>query len=162
MLNKKIITSDTKIRRRATTSRSGELLSKKTPRPGCQKKVAYQDRFEAVLETTKEFPGVSVGQLCKIAKVSRSGYYRWLKEPITNKQRSDLMLKIRIKALFNENKEKYGYRRITMLLNRRFNYHINPKRVRRLMVELGLRSVIRRSNKSCTISYGHNCEPNLL
>ena len=72
------------------------------------------------------------------------------------------MLKIRIKALFNENKGKYGYRRITMLLNRRFNYHINPKRVRRLMVELGLRSVIRRSNKSCTISYGHNCEPNLL
>ena len=37
------------------------------------------------------------------------------------------MLKVRIKALFKEQEGKYGYRRITMILNRRFNYHINSK-----------------------------------
>lgn len=115
-----------------------------------------------VQDTAKEFSGIAIDQLCKLAHVSRSGYYHWLKKPITNKQRSDLMLKVRIKALFKEQEGKYGYRRITMILNRRFNYHINPKRVRRLMNELGLRSVIRKSNHSCTISRGHNYEPNLL
>lgn len=49
-------------------------------------------------------------------------------------------------------KGKWGYRRLTMLINRRYGYHYNHKRIRRLLIEMNLRAVIRRPRHSCTIS----------
>lgn len=49
-----------------------------------------------------------------------------------------------------------------MVLKRDYHWHCNHKRVLGLMRELGLRSILRRARHSCTISKGHNFEPNLL
>jgi putative transposase len=59
-------------------------------------------------------------------------------------------------------KGKWGYRRLTMLINRHYGYHYNHKRIRRLLIEMNLRAVIRRPRHSCTIARGQNYEPNLL
>ena len=55
-------------------------------------------------------------------------------------------IKNQIISIFNENKGRYGYRRITLeLKNRRYN--INHKKVQRLMKELGLKSIQRPKRK---------------
>lgn len=50
--------------------------------------------------------------------------------------------KAEITAIYRENKGRYGYRRITMELNRR-GIHLNHKTVQRLMSELGLVCCVR-------------------
>lgn len=67
-----------------------------------------------------------------------------------------------LKHLYDEKDGKVGYRFLTMEVNRRYHHHYNRKRIRRLLVQMDLRAVIRLSNKGCTISKGHNFEPNRL
>lgn len=45
---------------------------------------------------------------------------------------------------------KWGYRRLTMLVNRRFHQHFNPKRTHRLLCQLKLHAIIRRPRIGCT------------
>lgn len=68
----------------------------------------------------------------------------------------------KIKEIFKNRKGIYGYRRITMEINRRFKKSYNPKRIRRLMIEMGIRSHIRRSNGYSTKTSDGNIEENLL
>ena len=56
----------------------------------------------------------------------------------------------------------YGYRRMTIELNRRTNQHYNHKRIRRIMGKLGLRSIIRRPRRGCTVARDGYYEPNRL
>ncbi len=74
-------------------------------------------------------------------KLSRSSYYYQL-----NRLRSvdrEATLKKEIKAIFKEHKGRYGYRRICLELRNR-GYHINHKKVQRLLRVLGLKATIRR------------------
>ena len=48
----------------------------------------------------------------------------------------------KIKEIFINNKEKYGYRRITLEL-RNQGYNVNHKKVYRIMVKLGLKPLKR-------------------
>lgn len=84
----------------------------------------------------------SVSLLCEIAEVSRSGYYKYLKR--SAKPDTDKFLKECILKIYNENKKVYGYRRIKVALKREFQIIINLKKVRRLMKEMKIQSVIRR------------------
>ena len=52
----------------------------------------------------------------------------------------DKNLEEEIKSIFIEHKESYGYRRITVELKNR-GYHINHKKVRRIMIKLGLKVI---------------------
>lgn len=54
-----------------------------------------------------------------------------------NKEDIDKPIKDLIISIFNENKNRYGYRRITLELKNR-GYVINHKRVKRLMKVLNL------------------------
>ena len=51
----------------------------------------------------------SISILCKIGKVSRSGYYKWINSNINNDKDSDL--KSKILEIYNNSKKVYGYRR---------------------------------------------------
>ena len=44
----------------------------------------------------------------------------------------------KIKEIFEQNKERYGYRRITLELKNQ-GYNVNHKKVYRIMVKLGLK-----------------------
>lgn len=52
-----------------------------------------------------------------------------------------------VKQIYWRNSGKFGYRRITMELRRRFGLVVNHKKVLRVMQELGLKSKIRKTKK---------------
>ncbi|GIM45650.1 transposase [Collibacillus ludicampi] len=88
----------------------------------------------------------SIPLLCDIAGVSKSGYYKWLKRKASPSARQLENQKIKEKILECHEKVNriYGYRRVKVWLKRRYNVHINHKRVQRLMTEMGIRAVIRK------------------
>lgn len=81
--------------------------------------------------------------LCDIAKVSRSGYYKWLKHAdASEKDHDDYLL---IKEIFNKGKAKYGFRTIQMkLLNK--GIIMNHKKIIRIKQKYNLITRIRRKN----------------
>ncbi|VEF48886.1 transposase IS3/IS911 [Bacillus freudenreichii] len=68
----------------------------------------------------------------------------------------------KIQEIFKEYGGIYGYRCITMVIRRRYGKRYNPKRIRRLMMQLGLKSFIRRSNGYSTKTSFVNIEENIL
>lgn len=73
----------------------------------------------------------------------RSSYYYHLKQSKTDKY---LLEKVEIKELFEVNKQRYGYRRITVLLRQK-GIVINHKTVLKLMKSLNLRGKTRKNDK---------------
>ena len=67
--------------------------------------------------------------------MSKSSYYYTVKA--LEKDDEDIEIKERISTIYNENKGRYGYRRITLVLKSQ-GEAINHKRVKRLMKVLGL------------------------
>jgi putative transposase len=76
----------------------------------------------------------------KVAGIARSTYYYWVKQ--INRTDKYSNVKEVIQEIFDEHQSRYGYRRITMELHNR-GYLLNHKTVRRLMSELGLKSLVR-------------------
>lgn len=83
-------------------------------------------------------------KLCKIAEVSRAGYYKWLNTLADREAmlEADTMLKDHILAI-HRLRPYFGYYRMRTAL-RKEGLLVNHKKVRRLMRELGIRSVIRK------------------
>ena len=77
--------------------------------------------------------------LLQAAKVSRSGYYKYLKR---NKNK-DFELETKIMLLYNKYKGRYGYRRIQVALYKEFSIQINHKTVQRIMKKLDIKAKIR-------------------
>jgi len=106
--------------------------------------------------------GLSVGLLCQIAQVSRSGYYRWLKyadEP--NKDYDDYL---QINDVFRQGKAKYGWRTIQMKLLKK-GVIMNHKKITRIKNKYQLVTKIRRRNPYKMImkkSLEHRTSPNTL
>lgn len=99
-----------------------------------------------IKQLQKELGG-SITELCRIASVARSSYYKWLnRKPGTN-ECFNRKLCVIIKKYYEETKGILGYRQMTIKLNRETNFHVNPKRIRRLMRLEQLKSVCRRKKK---------------
>jgi len=82
--------------------------------------------------------------MCKIANVSRAGYYKWLKNE--DKKPKDYDDYILIKNIFVEGKKKLGWRSIRMKLEREEKVIINHKKIIRIKNSYGLITKIRRKN----------------
>ena len=78
--------------------------------------------------------------MLKLAEMPRSTYYYHLKK--LKKEDKYMKIKQEIKIIYEENKGRYGYRRITMELHNR-GYIINHKTVLRLMKQLNLQCFVR-------------------
>ncbi|WP_084375098.1 IS3 family transposase [Neobacillus soli] len=89
--------------------------------------------------------------LCTISKTNRSSYYKWLNRKETDQERENRELLKKIKALYEKVDGIYGYRRITMNLNREMNKQYNAKRIHRLMQLVGLQSKIRRKRNGIIV-----------
>lgn len=100
--------------------------------------------------------------LCTISHTNRSSYYKWLNRKETDQERENRELLKEIKAIYQKVDGIYGYRRITMNLNRKMNKHYNVKRIRRLMQLVGLRSKIRRKKKWDHRPSDNNVKENIL
>ncbi|EOO62457.1 hypothetical protein IKE_05686 [Bacillus cereus VD196] len=106
--------------------------------------VSKGEKFEVIQELFEK--GYTIALLCDIAKVSRSGYYKWLKRQtfLSEKQLEDISIKNKILECHKKLKGIYGYRRIQVWLKLTYNLHFNHKRIQRLMKELGIQSNIRK------------------
>ena len=77
--------------------------------------------------------------LFRILAISKSSYYYTRKA--VNKEDKDITIKSCIKTIYNKNKRRYGYRRITLELKNQ-GILINHKRVKRLMKIMGLYGIM--------------------
>lgn len=100
--------------------------------------------------------------LCEIAGLARSAYYKWLKRTPSKRECQNVMLAEEIKALHEEVNGIYGYRRITMTLNRRLSKSFNEKRIYRLMKIVGIQSVIRKKKNRYKKSTPQHVAENVL
>ena len=78
--------------------------------------------------------------MLKLAGLSRSTFYYRLKMASLSDRHA--VLKERITAIFDAHKGRYGYRRVTAAV-RQLGQKVNHKTVQRLMVEMGLKSLVR-------------------
>ena len=100
----------------------------------------------------------SISEMCRFFKVSRSGYYDYVKR--MDIPAWDLPLAEKIRECQEQCGKTYGYRRVHIWLERNGIYH-NPKTILRVMQKYGLLSVIRRKKYRNYGDYLHKY-PNLL
>ena len=81
--------------------------------------------------------------MCRVLRLSRSGYYDWLKRPVSARARRDLELQALILQIWTGSGKTYGCPRIHAAL-RAAGERVSRKRVARLMKVLGVRGVTRR------------------
>lgn len=99
--------------------------------------------YQAISELHEE-KHYSITQLCRLAGIARSSYYKWLKWRPSKKERENRKLAIEIKKKYDSKKGTLGYRQIRSQLNRRFKKNYSRKRYYRLMKILGIKAVIKR------------------
>jgi transposase InsO family protein len=84
-----------------------------------------------------------VAVLCLIAKVSRSGYYKFLARP-DNQFDADRELVECINAIQDKVKHIYGYRRMKTAVEKQLKVVVNKKRMARIQKEHQLQAQVRR------------------
>ena len=100
----------------------------------------------------------SISEMCRFFKVSRSGYYDYVKR--MDMPAKDLSLAEKIRECQEQCSKTYGYRRVHIWLERNGIYR-NPKTILRVMQKYGLLSVVRRKKYRNYGDYLHKY-PNLL
>lgn len=90
-----------------------------------------------------------VSLLCRVMKVSRSGYYAWLRRPRSKRAVQDAALEAEIHAIHERSRRTYGYPRVHAELNS-LGIECGRRRVARLMREAGLRGCMRGRRRSTT------------
>jgi putative transposase len=80
-----------------------------------------------------------VGMMCRLLKVSRSGFYAWLERPMSARAREDLALTGKIEAIHRGSQGVYGSPMIHAELADDHQIRVGRKRVARLMRGAGLR-----------------------
>lgn len=113
-------------------------------------RIRIQNCYMVIQELAKN-ENLSIVLLCQIAKVSRAAYYKWLNHQPTVLELENQQLVKSIQHLYIQVYGIYGYRRITMTINRKRETKglkkVNKKRIYRLMQICGLEAVIRRRRK---------------
>ena len=112
-------------------------------------------KFAAIERYQDKYP---VTIMCSFFQVSRSGYYAYLRR---KENTADASLVQLIRQCHEGTDHTYGYRRIGLWLDRR-GYHVNHKKIYRIMQKYGLFSEVRRKRKYQQMSDQLHRYPNLL
>ncbi len=114
------------------------------------------------IQTLHDEKAYPIAFMCKVLAIARSSYYRWLNREVPEKEAHDEEL-ARIVFAYHETFDRIlGYRRMTIFVNKLNQTNYNPKRIRRLMRYLGIRSEIRKKRKSYMKSTPQTVAENLL
>ena len=89
----------------------------------------------------------SIKELCEIAGIQRSSYYKWRNRKETKNELFNKEIMPKILAAYKEKNGILGYRQMTIKLNRENEFHVNKKRIYRLMHIMNLKSVCRKKRK---------------
>lgn len=87
--------------------------------------------------------------MCRVLRVNRSGYYKWLRRKYTIRNFEDRMLLEIIRFHYNKSKRTYGSPRITAAI-RRSGIIVSRKKVARLMRIHNIRAKTKKRFKSTT------------
>ena len=96
----------------------------------------------------------SVRVMCRLLKVSPSGFYAWDERPISARERADIALTARIHEIYRRSRETYGAPMIHAELADEYGMCVGRKRVARLMRAAGLRGATLRKFVVTTLSAG--------
>lgn len=96
----------------------------------------------------------TVGRLCAMLKVSRSGYYAWKKRKLSQREQDNQELLERIRWIHTISHKTYGSPRVCIELNKK-GHSCNKKRVARLMRLDGMKGQ-RKYRKVITTNSKHN------
>jgi putative transposase len=102
-----------------------------------------------------------VARLCRVLRISRSGYYAWQRRGVSERSAHDVVLAAKITSIHAESTGTYGVPRIHAEL-RDQGIRISRRRVARLMRELGLEGVSRRKRRSTTTRGERPVAPDLI
>lgn len=98
---------------------------------------------------------MDVAWMCRRLGVSRPGFYAWRKRPESKRSKADRRLAVLMRAAHDESRKSYGSPRLVRELREVHRVRVGRKRVRRLMVQEGLKARVRRRYK-CTTMSDHN------
>ncbi len=93
----------------------------------------------------------NIGKMCRVFRVSRSGYYAWLDNSLSVRANENQKLTGQILKVYADSKNTYGSPRIAKELNRE-GIKVSRPRVARLMQKAKIRSVIKRKFRATTDS----------
>lgn len=114
-------------------------------------------KYRTIESAAKEY---AVSDLCKLFRVSKSGYYAFLKRKGTDR---DQEAKALIQKVYERYNGVYGYRQIQLFLLQDHGVWMNHKKVLRIMQDLGIRSRIRRKHRfNYATSEGDRVAKNIL
>ncbi|MGQ2375431.1 IS3 family transposase [Companilactobacillus zhachilii] len=97
-------------------------------------------RYKVIKELSNEYP---VTWICESLEITRRSYYKWLNRKDTDNDKMNKELVEFIKKLESEHNNIFGLETLVMHINSETKYHVNHKRVRRLMKLHGIKSSIR-------------------
>ena len=83
-----------------------------------------------------------VSMLCRVLKVSKSGYYAWKRRPPSKRSRQDAALTEKIREVHQRSRQTYGYPRVHAELHA-LGVRCGRRRVARLMRRAGVRVCMR-------------------
>ena len=116
-------------------------------------------RYSFLREHWQQF---RIASLCRVLRVSASGYYGWLRRPESPRRRANRVLGAQIRAAHARSRKTYGRRRIHIQL-RREGIVCSRNRVARLMHSQGLCGLRKRRFRATTDSkHSFPVAPNLL
>jgi putative transposase len=90
--------------------------------------------------------------MCRLLKVSASGFYAWDERPLSARARVDIGLTVRIHAIHRRSRGSYGAPNIHMELADDHKIFVGKKRVARLMRAAGLQGVMPKRFVRTTVS----------
>lgn len=93
----------------------------------------------------------SVSRLCRVLRVSRSGYCQWRVRPASKRSQANTALDAKVKAVYLASQRSYGRPRIVQVL-RQQNHRVSHERVRQSRIRQGLRPVYKRRYRLTTDS----------
>ncbi|WP_110114978.1 IS3 family transposase [Bacillus sp. CGMCC 1.16541] len=123
--------------------------------------IRFEDKYIAIQEL-HEKGNVSISLLCEIAGIARSAYYKWLHRTPSSREILNEKIIKEMKILHEKVDSTFGYRQMTLHMNRKFEEKLNHKRIYRLMKVVGLRSVIRVKKKQYKRSTPQHVADNIL
>lgn len=104
--------------------------------------------YQAIKEEHEqhEYP---ILELCRIAKISRASYYKWLHRKVPASEKQNQKLAEILEKIHHESPDK-GYRRLRDDLEGYHDIKVNDKRVLRICRKRDIKSTIKYSNNGCT------------
>jgi transposase InsO family protein len=98
---------------------------------------------------------LDVNHVCRVLEVSRSGYYEWLKRPVSVRKTEDERLWQKIKQHWETSRKTYGRLRLTNKLNEE-GEKVGKNRVEKIMKEHNIQGVGRKKFKPLTTTSNHD------